>query len=304
VDVTLTGATGRLGRGLIDALVRRGDGVTVLSRDPARAASVLPSGVRTAAWDPQAAPAPVDALAGRDVVVHLAGEDVAQRWSDDVKREIRASRELGTRNLVAGLETAGEGRPGLLVSASASGYYGPHGAEVVDESTPPGSDFLAEVCVAWEREAQRAEDLGVRVVRVRTGIVLDAEGGALKTMLTPFRLGVGGPIAGGRQYMPWIHLDDEIGMLLAAVDSRSFSGPVNASAPAPATNAEFSRTLGRVLRRPALAPVPKLALQVLYGEMAQIVVTGVRMVPGRADELGYLFRHPVLEEALRSALRR
>jgi uncharacterized protein (TIGR01777 family) len=223
--------------------------------------------------------------------------------TSSVQREIRASRELGTRNLVAGLQDAAQ-RPPLLVSASASGYYGPHGAEVVDESTPPGTDFLAEVCVVWEREAQRAEALGVRVVRVRTGIVLDAGGGALKTMLTPFRLGVGGPIAGGRQYMPWIHVEDEVGMLLAAVDSTSFSGPINGSAPQPVTNAELSKTLGRVLRRPAVAPVPKLALQLLYGEMAQIVVTGVRMVPGRADELGYRFRHPVLDEALRSALAR
>jgi uncharacterized protein (TIGR01777 family) len=303
MDVTLTGATGRLGRALVDELVRRGDGVTVLSRDPARAAASLPAGVRTAGWDPKAGPAPAEALAGRDAVVHLAGEDVAQRWTAAAKREIRASRELGTRNLVAGLEAAADARPRLLVSASASGYYGPHGDEVVDETNPPGSDFLAEVCVVWEREAQRAEELGVRVIRVRTGIVLDRAGGALKTMLTPFRLGVGGPIAGGRQYMPWIHLEDEIGLLLAALGSPSFSGPINGSAPAPATNAEFSKALGRVLRRPAVAPVPRLALHALYGEMAQIVVTGVRMVPGRADELGYRFRHPELEGALRSALR-
>jgi uncharacterized protein len=299
--VTLTGATGRIGGALTRALVARGDEVTVLTRSPDRAAGRLPDGVQAVAWDPTAEPAPVSALEGRDAVVHLAGEDVAQRWSSEVKQRIRASRELGTRHLVAGLQ-ATQDRPAALVSGSASGFYGPHGDEVVDEGTPHGEDFLAAVCVAWEHEARRAEELGMRVAMLRTGIVLDADGGALAKMLPPFKLGVGGPIAGGRQYMPWIHLEDEIGLLLAALDSPGFSGPINGSAPQPVTNAEFSRTLGRVLRRPAFAPVPAAAIKLLYGEMSQIVVTGVRMVPGRADELGYAFRHPELEEALRSTL--
>jgi uncharacterized protein (TIGR01777 family) len=233
--------------------------------------------------------------------VHLAGEDVGQRWTEEVKRELRDSRELGTRNLVDGLAAA-EPRPGLLVSASASGYYGPRGDERVDEAQGPGDDFLAQLCVAWEREARRAQDDGVRVVTVRTGIVLDKEGGALAQMLTPFRLGVGGPIAGGDQYMPWIHLDDEVGLLLAALDSTTFSGAVNASAPEPATNKAFSRALGKALGRPAFAPVPGLAIKALFGEMAQMVTEGVRMVPGRATELGYTFVHPDLDEALRDTL--
>ncbi len=190
----------------------------------------------------------------------------------------------------------------MLVSGSASGFYGAHGDERVDEATPPGDDFLAHVCVAWEREALEAEALGMRVAIVRTGIVLDAGAGALAQMLTPFRLGVGGPIAGGGQYMPWIHLEDEVGLLLAALDAQGFSGPVNGSAPEPATNRDFSRALGRALRRPAFAPIPAAALKLLYGEMGQIVIEGVRMVPGRAGELGYTFRHPDLGEALRSTL--
>src|SRR4051812_4978459 len=194
MKVTVTGATGRIGSLLVERLRARGDEVTILSRS-ARGGAV--------AWDPLAGPAPSEALEGRDAVVHLAGEDVAQRWSEETKRAIRESREVGTRNLVAGLRALPEdARPGVLVSGSASGYYGPHGSESVTEADPPGVDFLAEVCVGWEQQAQAAEELGLRVVRVRTGIVLDKDGGALAKMLTPFKLGVGGPVAGGKQYMP------------------------------------------------------------------------------------------------------
>jgi uncharacterized protein len=299
--VTLTGATGGIGRGLAEALIARGDEVTALTRSPERAAGRLPQGVTAVGWDPVAGPAPADALAGRDAVVNLAGENVAQRWTSEVKQRIRASRELGTRNLVEGLRIA-EPRPAAVVSGSASGYYGPHGDERVGEDAPAGDDFLAAVSVAWEREAMEAEGLGMRVVIVRTGIVLDADSGALATMLTPFKLGVGGPVAGGRQYMPWIHREDEIGLLLAALDNAGFSGPVNGSAPEPVTNRDFSRALGRALHRPAFAPIPAAAIKVLYGDMSQIVVKGVRMVPDRAAELGYTFRHPDLDEALRSTL--
>ena len=301
--ITITGATGLLGPRLVAALRDRGDDITVLSRDPARAQSALP-GVEAVRWaDPVAEPAPAEALAGRDAVVHLAGEPVAQRWSDDSKRRIHDSRELGTRNLVAGLRAA-EPRPGALVSSSAVGYYGPHGDERLPEDAGPGGDFLARVCVAWEREAMAAADLGVRVVTVRTGIVLAESGGALAKMLPFFRLGIGGPVAGGKQYMPWIHLDDVVGIYLRAIDDSAWSGAVNAAAPEPVTNKEFSRVLGRVLRRPAVAPVPKLAVRTLYGEMAEIVAEGQRAVPKRTQELGYTYRHPDLEPALRAALGR
>lgn len=299
MNVTITGASGLIGTRLVAALTDRGDAVTVLSRDAARASAAL--GVPAVAWDPLAGPAPADALAGRDGIVHLAGEPVAQRWSATAKAAILASRETGTRNLVAGLASA-DPRPGVLVSSSAVGFYGKHGDERVDETQPAGGDFLAGVCVAWEREARAAGDLGMRVVLLRTGVVLDPTGGALKTMLPPFRAGVGGPVAGGAQYMPWIHVDDIVGMYLAALDEPSWSGPVNATAPEPVTNREFSKALGRALHRPAVAPVPAFALRMLYGEMAEIVTEGQRAVPARAQELGYGFRHPDLDAALAAAL--
>lgn len=299
MNVTITGASGLIGTRLVAALRARGDEVTVMSRNAARASGAL--GVPAIAWDPLTGPAPAEALAGRDAVIHLAGEPVAQRWNAKVKAAILASRETGTRNLVAGLSAA-DPRPGTLVSSSAVGFYGKHGDELVDERQPAGGDFLAGVCEAWEREARAATDLGMRVVLLRTGVVLDPDGGALKTMLTPFRAGVGGPVAGGAQYMPWIHVDDVVGMYLAALDDPSWSGPVNATAPQPVTNREFSKALGRALHRPAVAPVPAFALRMLYGDMAEIVTEGQRAVPARAQELGYDFRHPDLDAALAAAL--
>ena len=296
--VTVTGATGLIGTRLVRALRERGDEVTVLSRKPQRAGEAL--GVEAAAWQPHAEFAPAEALAGRDGVVHLAGENIAQRWTDEAKRAIHTSRELGTRNLVAGLRAA-EPRPGVLVSASGVDYYGDRGDEPVTEEAPPGDNWLAEVCVAWEREAAAAEELGVRVVRLRTAIALDKGGGALAKMLPFFRLGVGGPVAGGRQYMPWIHADDLVAMYVAALDDAAWTGPVNAVAPDPPTNREFSRALGRALHRPAFAPVPAFAIRLLYGQMADIVVHGRRAVPDRARMLGFTYAHPDLDEALRDA---
>ncbi|MGI8579454.1 MAG: TIGR01777 family oxidoreductase [Solirubrobacteraceae bacterium] len=299
MKVTLTGATGLIGTRLVRELKGRGDEVTVLSRSPERAAEQL--GVQGIAWSPENEPAPVEALAGCDAVVHLAGENVAQRWSDEAKKRIRSSRVDGTRNLVAGLRTA-EPRPGVLVSSSAVGIYGDRGDERLAESATAGQGFLAEVCVDWERETDAAADLGLRVVKVRTGVVLDGAGGALKTMMPPFKLGVGGPVAGGRQYLPWIHADDIVGIYLAAIDNSKWTGVVNGSAPEPVTNREFSKALGRALHRPAVAPVPALAIKLLYGEMAEVVTGGQRAIPGRTLELGYSFEHPELDEALRSAL--
>jgi uncharacterized protein len=297
--VTVTGATGLIGPRLVARLKDRGDEVTVLSRAPDRAGDQL--GVEAVAWDPMAGPAPAEALNGRDGVVHLAGEPVAQRWNGPAKQRIRDSRETGTRNLVEGLSAA-DPRPRVLASASGMDYYGARGDEEVAEDEPAADEFLAQVCVAWEAEAQRAEELGVRVARLRTGVVLSAEGGALAKMLPPFKLGAGGPVAGGRQWMPWIHLDDIAGMYLAALEDDRWSGPVNAATPTPVTNREFSKALGRALHRPAVAPVPELALRVLYGEMAEIITSGRRAIPKRALELGYAYEHPDLDEALRSAL--
>jgi uncharacterized protein (TIGR01777 family) len=303
--VTVTGATGLIGSKLVAALQERGAQVTVLSRDPERAAAQLSSSGHAAPeamrWEPISEPAPTAALEGRDAVIHLCGENIAQRWTAAAKQAIRESRVAGTRNLIAGLAGA-EQRPHTLVSGSAIGYYGPHGEEPLDEDTPPGGGFLAGVCAAWEREAERSRELGVRVVQLRTGVVLDRAGGALARMLPPFRLGVGGPVAGGRQYMSWIHSEDLVGLALAALEDQRFSGPVNATAPEPVCNRDFSRALGGVLRRPALLPVPGLALRMLYGEMSQIITTGARVLPAKPLVLGYRFRHPRLEDALRAAL--
>jgi len=303
VKVTVTGATGTLGRQLVETLLARGDEVTVLSRDAAKAERAFDGRVTALPWSaPKTEQPPGAALAGADGVIHLLGEPVAQRWNEDTKREIRDSRVLSTANLVAAIAALPEpDRPRALVSQSASGYYGPRGDEPVTEDHAAGDDFLARVCVEWEAEARKAEALGVRVAITRTGVVLSQSGGALEKMLTPFKLGIGGPVAGGSQYMPWIHADDVVGAWVLCLDSNGASGPFNLAAPRPATNKELSRALGRVLRRPAIAPVPAFALELLYGEMAQIVTTGVRAVPERLEQRGYAFREPELEPALRSA---
>jgi hypothetical protein len=298
--VTITGATGLIGPAVVAELRERGAQITVLSRNPQRAGNELQT--EAVGWDPLEEAAPSAALAGRDAVVHLAGAPVAQRWSASARRAIRESRVRGTRNLIEGLRTTDD-RPRVLVSASAIGYYGPHGDEPLDEEAPPGEDFLAQVCVDWEAQARDgAGELGMRSVQVRTGVVLDRHGGALAKMLTPFRLGVGGPVAGGRQWVSWIHRDDLVGLTLAALEDERWSGAVNATAPEPVTNRELSTALGRVLHRPSLLPVPALALRALYGEMAEIVTSGARVLPAKALVLGYRFRHPRLDEALRAAL--
>ncbi len=299
--VAVTGATGTIGRAAVASLAERGDEVVALSRDSGRARERLGAGIEAFSWqDPTSDPPPQEALAGCDAVLHVLGERIDQRWSDAAKRRIRDSRVTTTRNLVDALGRL-DPPPRVLVSQSASGFYGARGDEPVDESEPSGHDFLAEVVAAWEHEALRAEELGVRVVVARTGVVLSSEGGALAKMLPFFKLGVGGPVAGGRQHFPWIHLDDEVGVLLFLLDTEAARGPVNVVAPELATNADLSRVLGRVLRRPAVLPVPSLALRALYGEMAQVVTTGVRMTPRRLEALGYRFRRPELEPALRDA---
>jgi uncharacterized protein (TIGR01777 family) len=309
VRVTVTGATGLIGTALLAALVARGDDVSVLSRDAERSRRRLRS-VGLAGdvyeWQPMYERAPLPALAGRDAVVHLAGESIAQRWSASAKAQIRESRVRGTRNLVSSLREleggAAGGRPRMLLSASAIGYYGAHGDEPLDEDGPPGTDFLAELCSAWEHEATSAGALGIRVVQMRTGVALDAGGGALAKMLPPFRLGVGGAVASGLQYVSWIHRDDLVGIALAAIDDERWAGAVNATAPAPVRNAKLASTLGAVLDRPAVLPVPALALRLRYGEMASLITGGARVMPAKALVLGYRFRYPELEPALRSAL--
>ncbi|MGI8507142.1 MAG: TIGR01777 family oxidoreductase [Solirubrobacteraceae bacterium] len=301
--ILITGATGTIGLALADALRARGDQVVALSRDPERGKRVLGEGAEVHAWArPTQESPPHEALAGVEAVVHLLGEPVSQRWSEDAKKRIRDSRVLSTRSLVAALCALPEGaRPRVLVSQSATGYYGPRGDAPLEEEASPGDDFLAEVVVAWEREAQAAASV-MRVACTRTGVVLSSSGGALAKMLPFFKLGIGGPVAGGRQYVPWIHLDDVVGALSRCVDDTAAQGPVNLTAPNPVTNAELSRALGRALGRPAVLPVPGIAIKLLYGEMAEIVTSGQRVVPARLRALGYEFRHPELELALRDVL--
>jgi uncharacterized protein len=299
--VLITGASGLLGSALCDALLARGDEVVGLTRDPDRARPRNPT-VNWYPWRATAEPPPAEALDAVDAVVNLIGEEINQRLTDQAKLRIRESRIVGTRNLLQGID-ASPTEPSVFVGQSAIGYYGDRGAQVVDEETLPGEGFTAEIPVDWEAAERQAEDLFDRVVIFRTGLVLTKDGGLLKQLLLPFRLGVGGPIAGGEQFMSWIHIDDEIGLILWALDDKRVWGVINATAPNPVTNREFSKALGRALRRPAVMPVPKFAVAALRGgELAEAVAGGARVLPRRALDLGYEFRHPELDEALRSAL--
>jgi uncharacterized protein len=302
--VLITGATGTIGLAVADALRDRGDQVLALSRDPERGQRVLGPDVEVHPWArPTEEAPPSEALRGADAVVHLLGEPIAQRWTDEAKVAIRDSRVLATRALVEALRALSDAdRPAALVSQSAAGYYGFRGDAPLDEHASAGDDFLAGVTVDWEREAGGAGSV-MRVACTRTGVVLSPSGGALAKMLPFFRLGIGGPVAGGQQYVPWVHVDDVVGALLCCVDNAGAVGPVNVTAPNPATNAELSRALGHVLGRPAVLPVPGMAVKLLYGEMADIVTTGQRAVPARLGQLGYQFRHPELEEALHDVLK-
>jgi uncharacterized protein len=301
--VLITGATGTIGLALADALSGRGDQVVALSRDPERGQRVLGDSAEVHPWaEPESEPPPTEALAGADAVVNLLGEPVAQRWSETAKQRIRDSRVRSTHMLVGALTSLPpDARPRALISQSATGYYGPRGDAPLDENASAGDDFLAGVTVAWEAEAANAGP-STRVACTRTGVVLSPSGGALAKMLPFFKLGIGGPVAGGRQYVPWIHLDDVVGAFLHCLDHDEAAGPVNLTAPNPVTNAELSRSLGHALGRPAVLPVPGAAVKLLYGEMAEIVTTGQRAIPAKLGQLGYTFRHPEIEAALKDVL--
>jgi uncharacterized protein (TIGR01777 family) len=301
--VLVTGASGLIGSAVCDALLARGDDVVGLSRQPDRARGTNPT-VRWHAWNPILERPPEESLEGVNGVVNLIGEPIDQRLTLAAKQRITDSRDRATKNLIDGMRSAPAG-PRVLVSQSAVGYYGDRGDALIDESTPPGSDFAVEVTKAWEAAARDGERAGLRVAITRTGLVLDPAGGLLKQLLRPFRLGIGGPLAGGRQYMPWIHRDDEVRILLWLLDGREQSGVYNATAPNPVTNREFSKTLGKVLKRPSAVPAPKLAVAALLGrEMADIATGGQRAIPRRALDAGFEFRFGKLEPALRDLLGR
>ena len=301
MKVLVTGASGLIGAALCDALLAREDRVVGLSRDPERARRAKP-GVEWHSWEPTLERPAATVFEGVDAVVNLVGEKINQRWTDEAKRKIMETRRAGTHNLIgtiAGLEQ----KPKVLVNQSAVGYYGDRGDEVVTESAGPGDSFDSEVVRAWEQAAHEAEAAGLRLVVLRTGQVLDPDGGLLSELLTPFKLGLGGPLAGGDQYLAWIHRDDEVGLILWALDSEEVSGTLNATAPEPATNHDFSKALGRALNRPAVVPVPGFVLDLKFGgEFGQVLRGGQRAVPQRAQELGFEFKYPQLDAALADLL--
>lgn len=300
LKIVLTGGTGLIGTHLAHSLGAAGAGheLALLTRDPGRA----PDGAQAVAWLPLQEPAPAEALSGADAVIHLAGEPIAAgRWTAERRERIEASRWTGTANLVRGLQAAAP-RPRVLLAGSAVGYYGDRGDEPLAEDAAPGAGYLAEVVRRWEREAAAAEKLGMRVVYLRTGVVLAREGGALPRMAAPFRMGAGGRLGNGRQWMPWVHVADVAGLIGQALADESLRGPLNLAAPGAATNAELTRALGRALRRPAFMVVPRLALRLLFGGMSDTLLASQRVVPAAAEQAGYRFRFPRLEEALADLL--
>ena len=294
MNITVTGASGFIGSRLVQALLADGHSLLALGRK--RTVS-LPPVVQFSEWRTTDAEPPADSLATADAVIHLAGEPVAQRWTAETKQRIRASRVDGTRNLVSALSTQSH-RPTVLVCASGIGYYGPRGDEILTESSSPGDDFLAQLSVDWEQSAQKAGALGIRVVPLRLGVVLGKDGGALARMLPPFRLGLGGRLASGQQWMSWIHVDDVIELIRFALENGALRGPMNATAPQPVTNSQFTRELARALHRPAVFPVPGLALKILFGEMAGVILGSQRALPRAAQSAGFRFQYPELGPAL------
>ncbi len=296
MNVTLTGATGFLGKHIVAGLLEAGHRPHLLGRNPP---ANLPPGVAFSLWRSTAVDPPREALQSANAIIHLVGEPVAQRWSPEVKSRIRSSRVAGTLQLAEAL-AAMPNKPQVVVSASAIGIYGERGDDILTESSPPGQGFLADVCREWERSADRIEVLGIRAVKLRIGIVLGKGGGALDKMLPPFRLGAGGKLGSGRQWMSWIHIDDIAGLFRFAIENPTLSGPVNATAPSPVTNAAFTRELAHSIHRPAFFPVPEFALRALYGEMASMVLASQRVLPNAAEAAGYSFRYPDLPAALAS----
>ncbi len=298
MKVMIAGATGFVGTRLVTRLLDRKDEVVVLTRDAARARQLEGPGCTITTYADIAATPPE----GVDAVVNLAGENLfARRWNPAFKETIRKSRIDATRSIVEALRRTAT-RPAVLVNASATGFYGPHGDENLTEDAPAGSDFLAGVCKEWEEAAQPAADAGTRVVLLRTGVVLGRDGGALAQMVTPFRMFVGGPVGSGSQWLSWIHIDDLAGILLHALDTTSLSGPLNGTAPNPRTNREFSAALGKALGRPSWLPMPGFAMRMAVGEVAEVILTGQRVLPKKALDSGFVFRFPDLDAALKDLM--
>jgi uncharacterized protein (TIGR01777 family) len=307
--IFITGGTGQIGSRLIPRLAKRlgdNDSIVLLTRRPAVARERFGGQCTIVEGDAMRPGAWMDAVQDCDAVVHLAGESIfGRRWSEEFKTLLYDSRIATTDNVLKALARnprTGNGSAKVLVNASAIGYYGPRGDEELTEESPPGSDFLAKVTVDWEKAASAAEALGVRVAMIRTGVVLDKGGGALAQMLPPFKMGVGGPVGSGKQWVSWIHHADEVGILLLALDHVGAIGPINSTAPNPVTNKVFSKALGKALHRPSFLPVPAFALRLRFGQVAEILTTGQRVLPRRAQTLGYQFQFPDIDSALRDVL--
>jgi uncharacterized protein (TIGR01777 family) len=301
MNILITGATGFVGRRLCEMLHQAGHTVRALSRDSVAAKQGIPLLKEVFPWNPLQELPLLQAFEGCDAVINLAGESIAGRWTAPKKQLIRDSRVLGTKNLVNALAQLSS-RPKVLISASAIGYYGDRGEETLTEDAAPGSDFLAQVCRDWENEALKAESLGMRVVRLRIGLVLGRGGGTLQALLPLFRVGLGGPLGSGRQWWSWIHRDDLCRLIVQILANENVSGPINATAPQPVRQKEFAQVLGRVLRRPAFLPTPAFALKIALGEFADGILASQRALPRRAQEMGYRFQFEELEGALREIL--
>ncbi|MCE5310350.1 MAG: TIGR01777 family oxidoreductase [Acidobacteriales bacterium] len=298
MNITITGATGFVGRRAVNHLLAAGHQVHCLGRALGKG---MPSAARFSIWHATTSDPPEESLEGADAVIHLVGEPVGQRWTPANKKRILETRIEGTRRLVNALSRM-EQRPKVLVSASAVGIYGSRGEEVLTERSEPGQGFLTDVCRAWEKEAGAAEALGVRVVKLRLGMVLGPEGGALAQMLPFFRIFLGGTMGFGMQWMSWIHVEDLIDLMLFAIEKPGIAGPINAVSPNPVSNAEFTQTLARVLHRPAELTVSESALRLLFGEGAAVALSSQRVMPDAATKAGFEFRHPNLEGALKDLL--
>jgi len=298
--VLVTGGTGFIGSRVCDSLHEKEYAVHVVSRDPACAKTKLQAAKEIYAWNPETEHLPSEATSDLHAVIHLAGETIAGRWNAEKKRRIRDSRILSTRNLVASFDT--DTKPDVLICASAIGLYGDSGNDSFTEEFPAGTDYLAKVCEEWESEAQKASELGIRVVSVRIGLVLGLGGGLLDQVLPPFKMGFGGRLGSGKQWMSWIHIDDVVGIVMHALENDEIHGALNATAPTPVRNIEFTKTLGSVLRKPTIFPVPLFGLKIMMGEFANFVVLSQNVLPERTEANGYEFQFSTLEAALRDLL--
>lgn len=299
--ILVTGGTGFIGRKVCDTLHNKDYDVNVVSRNPEKAKTKLEAVGEIYGWNPESEQLPTEAISEAEAVIHLAGETIAGRWNTEKKQRIRDSRVLSTRNLVESCANA-ESKPKVLICASAIGLYGDSGDNSFTEETPPGTDYLAEVCKEWETEAYKASELGIRVVTVRIGLVLGLGGGMLQQILTPFKIGIGGKLGSGQQWMSWIHVDDVVGIILHALENDSITSALNATAPVPVRNIDFTKALGSVLRKPTFLPVPRFGLKLMMGEFADFVLLSQKVLPEKTVASGYEFQFTTIDSALSNLL--